>query len=184
MLPTGEKVHTEEPLVPPCKAVLIHRSDEQERKAQGSATADQSSATSVTVGCHRQHIPAPWRHPSPSSRRAAQGARAHSPCWTLRGNQGKTIMGFAIHPAHQHITSDKGSPGPGSIWALLGSGRPTPLQPRSVGTAAASRAALQMLGICTAPSLDVNKFYWPLEVRDAVDSLSPPPPAAGCYSPT
>lgn len=71
---------------------------------------------------------------------------------TLSGYQGKIIMGFAIHPAHQHITSGKGSSGPCSIWAFPGTSCPTPLQPHSVGTAAASRTALQMLGISTAPS--------------------------------
>lgn len=157
MLPTGEKAHAEQPLVPPCKAVLIHRSDKQERKAQGLATADQTTChhcySPVTAGRHSHHIPAPWRHPRPN--RPVQGTSAHSLCWTSPTDtqyQGKIIMGFAIHPAHQHITSGKGSSGPCSIWAFPGTSCPTPLQPHSVGTAAASRAALQMLGISTAPS--------------------------------
>lgn len=157
MLPTGEKAHAEQPLVPPCKAVLIHRSDKQERKAQGLATADQTMChhcySPVTAGCHSHHIPAPWRHPRPN--RPVQRTSTHSLCWTSPTDTqwvSRQDHHGLCYPPWIHITSGKGSSGPYSIWAFPGTSCPTPLQPHSVGTAAASRAALQMLGISTAPS--------------------------------
>lgn len=77
MLP-GEKAHAEEPLDPPCKAVLIHRSDKRERKAQGSARADQTMGHPCSSRMPQPAHPHSLETAKPQLPQPCEGASTHS----------------------------------------------------------------------------------------------------------